>query len=56
MEDNEEKEEENANIYHKEYREELLDGDEIDDNESGFMNGYEGAYDEDSDKEDEEVV
>jgi len=47
-------EEENEHIYHPVYREELIDSDEIDSTEDGFMRGYEQACDEE--EEDDEVI
>jgi hypothetical protein len=55
-EENEEKvkEEEEENVYDEEGREELVDSDEIDPEEEGFMKGYEDADEEKEKKEEEE--
>jgi len=47
----EEIEEEKANIYSKEYREQMEEDDELNPEEAAFMNGYT-----DEEKEEEEVV
>jgi len=46
----EEPNEEESNIYHSTYREDMVDDDEIDSNEAGFMDGYTKELNEEKDE------
>jgi len=53
-EDQEKEEKEEETVYDKEGREELVESDEINPEEEGFMKGYEDADEEKEEKEGEE--
>ena len=51
MQDDTFENEEKSNIYEKEYRDDLIENDEINSDEDGFMDGYQNS-DEDSNEDD----